>query len=149
MKIILIKDVRKVGKKYDVKDVADGFALNSLIPNKEAIPATPENVKRVETMKKKESDFKRVDEEILRKNLAAIRETILEISGKTNDIGHLFAGIHKEQLAVELKKQAHIDILPEYILLEKNLKEVGEHEVEVEAQGVKVKFKVVVKGLEK
>lgn len=147
MKVILVKDVRKVGKKYDVKEVADGFALNSLIPSKMAIPATPENTKHVEMLKKRESDFRRVDEEILRKNLAAIRETVLEIAGKTSEAGHLFAGIHKEQLSEELKKQAQIDILPDFILLDKPLKEVGEHEVEVEANGVKVKFKVVIKSL--
>ena len=147
MKIILLKDVRKVGKKYETKEVADGFALNMLIPHGEAIVASPENVKKITAIKEKDEMFKTIDEDILKKNLSAIKETVLEIHGKTNDKGHLFAGIHKEQIVIELKKQAHIDILPEFVLLEKPLKEVGEHDVEIEAHGQKVKLKVVIKPL--
>lgn len=146
MKIILLKDVRKVGKKYEVKEVAEGFATNMLIPRGDAIVATPDNTKKVSVLKAKDEMYKKIDEELLNKNLLAIKSTILEIQGKTNEKGHLFAGIHKEQLSEELKKN-HIDILPEFIVLEKPLKEIGEHEVEVEAHGKKVKFKVVIKAL--
>ncbi len=148
MKIILLKEVRKVGKKYDVKDVADGFAINMLIPHGDAIVASSENLKKMTALRAKDEMFKKIDEDILNKNLIAIKETVLQISGKTNDKGHLFAGIHKEQIIDELKKQAHIDLLPEFILLEKPLKEVGEHVVSVEAHSKKVSFKVVIKPLE-
>ncbi|MEI6420044.1 MAG: 50S ribosomal protein L9 [bacterium] len=148
MKIILLKDVRKVGKKYDIKEVAEGYASNMLIPHGEAIVANPENLKKITALMLKDAAFRKIDEDILNKNLTAIKETVLEIAGKTNDKGHLFAGIHKEQIAEELKKQAHIDLLAEFILLVKPLKEVGEHVVEVEAHGKKVNFKVVIKSLE-
>ena len=48
MKIILLKDAKKIGKKFDIKEVADGYAINMLIPTGIAIPATPANVNMVE-----------------------------------------------------------------------------------------------------
>ncbi len=53
MKVILLKDVRKVGKKFETKDVADGFALNFLIPRKLAEVSNVSNSKKMETMKEK------------------------------------------------------------------------------------------------
>jgi large subunit ribosomal protein L9 len=81
------------------------------------------------------------------KNLKSIEGVTIELSGKANNQGHLFAGIHKEEIAPALKKEARIDIDPEYITLDKPLKEVGEHEVTVTVQDKTAKFKVVIKAL--
>lgn len=148
MKIILLKDVRKVGKKYETKEVADGFALNMLIPHGEAIVANPENIKKITALKEKDEKFQTVNDDLLKMNLASINSTVLEIHGKTNDKGHLFAGIHKEQLVSELKKQAHIDILPEFIILDKPIKEVGNHDIDIQAGGGNAKLRVSIKPLE-
>jgi large subunit ribosomal protein L9 len=148
MKIILLKDVRKVGKKYDVKEVADGFAINMLIPHGEAIVANAENTKKISAIKARDEKFRQINEELLNENLEALRQTTLEIFGKMNDKGSLFAGVHQAQLVDELKKQAHIDLLPEFILLDKPIKEAGEHDIMIEAHGKKAKFKVVIKPLE-
>ena len=51
MKVIFLEDVRNVGKKYDIKDVSDGYARNFLFPNKLAETATPEAIKKLESMK--------------------------------------------------------------------------------------------------
>jgi large subunit ribosomal protein L9 len=144
MKIILLKDVQKVGKKYDIKDVADGHALNMLIPRGLAMSATPQAVKKVETMKQNDTTDKKIQEDLLAKNLEVIKTLTITLKEKANDKGHLFAGITKEMLATEILKVTRLNIDPAFIKLEKPIKEIGEHKVGIEAMGKKAEFTVVV-----
>ncbi|MFH1454941.1 MAG: 50S ribosomal protein L9 [bacterium] len=145
MKIILLRDVKKIGRKYDVKDVADGYALNSLIPNGIAVPATPNYLKGIEAKKKQDvllkEDFKKAFEYAVTK----LPDGKLHIAGKVNEKGHLFAGIHEDQIISEFKKETGILLDPEHFNLEKPLKEVGEHTIELKVEGEIYKLKVVVK----
>lgn len=125
MKIILLKDVAKIGKRYETKEVADGFAVNSLIPQKLAIAATPDAVKRISLELAREAGEKKVQEELMNKSLKAIEGTAVTYTGKTNDKGHLFAGLHAKEIA-EL-----VGLKAEYIVLSKPLKEVGEHKIQI------------------
>ena len=145
MKIILLKDVKKVGKRYEIKDVADGHALNMLIPNKLAIPATPGNVNMIEVRKKADLFETAKTEAEIQKALAEIKGISLEMSGKVNDKGHLFAGIHQTEISEALKKQKNVNIAPEHIVLDKPLKEVGEHAVKVKINDREVAFKLTIK----
>ena len=70
---------------------------------------------------------------------------MIEISGKANEQGHLFASIHPETIIAELKKQKGVDLSPEFLQLEKPLKEVGEHKIPVKVQGKTGGFTVLVK----
>jgi large subunit ribosomal protein L9 len=142
MRIILLKDTPKVGRKYDVKDVADGYALNMLIPRGFAVAATASAVKNIETMKANDATDKRIQEELLAKNLETIKNLTLTISEKANDKGHLFAGITKERLVAEIAKATRLNIGPELVKLDKPLKESGEHRVNIEALGKKAEFTV-------
>jgi large subunit ribosomal protein L9 len=145
MKVILQKDVKKLGKKYDVKDVSDGYALNLLIPQGLVITATPDAIKRNDAMKGKIAVEEKVQNELLEKNLAALSSVTLTITGKVNEKGHLFAGLHKADIAKALKSDAHIDIDPDSIVLEGSIKEVGEYNISVSTGGKSSKFKLVVK----
>jgi len=145
MKVILLKDVKKIGKRYDTKDVSDGFAQNLLIPQGLAISATPEAVKRIGVLKSRMSAEDKVQEELLAKNIKSLESVVLTIVGKANDKGHLFAGLHNEAIAAELASQAHVQVDPTFIQLEHPIKEVGEYSVEVRAGGKSAKFKLVVK----
>lgn len=147
MKIILLKDVSKLGKKYDIKSVSDGYAINLLIPEGAAIAATPDAQKRVESLKVKAEGERKVQEELLVKNIDGLKDVAITISGKANDKGHLFAGLHKEAIVEEIKKQTRLDIDPSFIILEHPLKEVGEHTVEIVAAGKSVKLKVIIQKL--
>ncbi|HEY1037516.1 MAG TPA: 50S ribosomal protein L9 [Candidatus Paceibacterota bacterium] len=148
MKVILLKTVQKVGKKYDVVDVAEGFAMNSLFPKGLAENATAKAVARVSVLKEAEEAERKVREDLLLKNFNQIESARVEIAGKANDKGHLFAGLHKEELSAALKEQARLDITPEYIVLEKAIKEVGEHKVEVKVQDKTAEFTLVVSATE-
>ncbi len=80
-------------------------------------------------------------------NIKSLEAVTLEISAKANPKGHLFAGVHKEQIVEELKKQARIEVLPAFITLDKPLKEVGNFIVEIKAHDKSAKLKIEVKSL--
>lgn len=148
MKIILLKDVPKVGRKYDVKDVSEGYAANMLIPRGLAVPATASTLKKLAEEKEKNSAEQRIQDELLAKNLDTLKTLTLNMVQKANEKGHLFAGVTKEMLIEEIKKAARLNIDPDSIVLEKPIKETGEHKVTVEALGRKVQFTVVIEGKE-
>jgi large subunit ribosomal protein L9 len=143
MKIILLKDIPKLGHKYDVKTVSDGHALNLLIPQGLAVTATPDALKRIETEKAKMVGERKIHEELLVKNLAGLKDVSLTVQVKANDKGHLFAGMHREEVAAEIEKQTRLQIDPSFIQLEHPLKELGEHTIEVTAEGKSVKFTLI------
>ena len=147
MKIILLKDIPKLGRKYEVKNASDGHAVNMLIPRGLAIAATPENLRRFETEKAKYDSERKVHEALLAESLKGLEDTVITISGKASDKGHLFAALHKEAIATELAKQTRIQLDPSFIQLEHPIKEVGEHLIEVKGEGKSVKFKLVVEAV--
>jgi large subunit ribosomal protein L9 len=148
MKVILLKDVKNVGRKYDVKDVGDGHAVNLLIPKGFAIPATASNVKRIEVQKATDTTMRTVDAELAKANIAQLGEQTIEITEKANEKGHLFAGVHTEEISKAIKKQIHLDIDPEWIKLENAIKAVGEYEINVEWHDQAGTFKLSILGTE-
>ena len=147
MKIILLKDVAKLGKKYDVKTVADGFAINSLIPRGLAEIATDKSMKRLEVLKAQDVTEKKIREDLLLKNLNDLKDVVIEIKEKVNDKGHLFAGIHKAELIAEIKKQTRLDMDEGHIIMDKPIKEVGDHMIDVKVGDKSIQFKVTVTAL--
>jgi large subunit ribosomal protein L9 len=145
MKIVLLKDIKGLGKKHDVKTVADGFALNSLIPQGSAEVATPKVLARIEVIKKQEDAEKKIREDLLAKSLKTLHDATVEITVGANEKGHLFAGLHAVDVAPFVKEQTRVDVAPEFIKIEKAIKEVGEHKIDINVQGKSATFVLVVK----
>lgn len=145
MKIILIKNVPKVGKKYEIKEVAEGHATNFLIPRGLALTATESNQKKIALESSQKEAERKIQEDLILKNIKDLEGVMVTVEEKANDKGHLFAGIHKEELVPLIKEQTRLDILPEHIVLEKPIKEIGEHEISVHVQDTKIKFRLIVK----
>ncbi len=145
MKVILLKSVPKIGKKYDVLNVSSGFAMNSLFPSGFAEMATEKGLARIKALKATEEAEIKIREDLLLKNLGDMASASIVIEGKANEKGHLFAGLHKAEIIHALKSQAHIDVTEEYIVLDKAIKEVGEHKIEVKVQDKTAEFTLVVK----
>ena len=137
MKVILLKDIPKLGKKFEVKEVAEGHAINMLIPNGSVKHATPKALKEIEALKVEQAAQLKIQEDLLAKNLHEIDGKVVEIKVQANKQGHLFAGLHAEEIADFIKKSTHAEILPDFITLEKPIKETGEHKIEVTASGKK------------
>jgi len=97
MKVILLKDVPNVGQRFEVKVVADGFALNFLIPQKNAEVATPASLKKVAVAKAAADAERKIQADLLAKNLKDLNGKTITLSGKVNDKGHLFKGFIKKK----------------------------------------------------
>lgn len=138
MKIVLLKDIHGIGKKYDAVTVADGFALNNLIPKKFAEYANDAVVLKYAKLKEAEGENRKVKEEEVLKNLDTITSKTYSITAKANEQGHLFAALHKEQLADALNIDA------QFIDMSNVIKEVGEHEVTIKVQDKTATAKVSV-----
>lgn len=147
MKVVLLKDVAKIGKRYEIKNVADGHALNMLIPNGLVEIATPQNLKRVEKIRFALEAERKIQSDLLAKNFKSLEGVKIVVSGKASEKGHLFAGIHKEEITRLLKEQAHVDVLPDFIILEHPLKEIGEHKIFVEVGNKKGYFTLLVEAI--
>ena len=131
MKVILLQDVPNVGRKYEVKNVSDGYARNFLFLHQLAKLATPAAIKAVETEKKRLGQEKEVQKDLLKMNLDELKDLKIEIKEKVNEKGHLFAAIHAEEISKILKEQYHLEIPVEMIGLEKPIKEIGEYKVKI------------------
>jgi large subunit ribosomal protein L9 len=144
MKVILLKDVPKIGKKYEVKEVSDGYGSNFLLPQRLAEVASNSSLKKIEIMREAEAVSKQIQEDLLLKNISSLESAVVTMDEKANAKRHLFAGIHKDELVKALKEQTELDILPEFINLEKPIKEAGEHTINVSVRDKKATFKLIV-----
>ncbi len=148
MKVILLDDVSKIGKKYDVKEVADGYARNFLIPKKLAEPATPAKMAKLEELKKQadqeaEQKLKSIQE--MASKLDGQELTITEKIGKE---GQLFESVNAKKISEALEK-AGFKIDKKHIELAKPIKELGEFDVKINFDmGLEATIKLIVIGEE-
>ncbi len=146
MKIIFLKDVPRIGRKYDVKEVADGYGRH-LVAQKVAEIATKESIATLEKKKSTDATLKKVHADLLAKNLDVINGTTVTLRGKANEKGHLFASIHKEEILAELKRATHLDMNPDYVSLSKPLKELGSFEIPVNIGKDRAVFTLIIEAL--
>lgn len=132
MKVILLHDVAKIGKKHAVVEVPDGYGLNQLIPRKMAKPATPENLKAA----LHEADVKKSSEvsasQKFENTKAALEGKVIVIEAPNkNKQGHLFAALQKGQV-IEALGKAGVLVDPNMVDLPRTIKESGEHEINLQ-----------------
>lgn len=143
MKVIFIKDVPKLGRKYDIKEVNEGYARNFLFPQKLAEPATPKRIAEVAQMEQNVRIEKEIRDDLLGKNLAALKDVSITLVKKTNDSGSLFSGIQKSELVEALAKKK-VELVEDAIALDKPIKELGTFEIPVSMRGKKSSFTLIV-----
>jgi large subunit ribosomal protein L9 len=145
MKIILLKDVRNIGKHGDVKDVPDGYARNFLFPNGLAEPGTPAALKKVEAQN---AAAARDDAEIV-KHLQGVakkmKETGIQFELARGKDGSIFGSVNKEAILKAIRENGFVTTERVDVHLEHPIKELGEHVVEIDLKkGILVKMKIVV-----
>jgi large subunit ribosomal protein L9 len=144
MKIILLQDIKGLGKKGDVVNAKDGYALNFLIPNKKAELATDDKIEQVANEKreisKHEADKKRELENLINK----ISGKKIEIKKQASEKGKLFASVTQDEIMEEINKQLQVNLKKFKIKTDEHIKEIGEHRIELEIEHKKIKIIVEV-----
>jgi large subunit ribosomal protein L9 len=130
MKIIFLKDIPRIARKHEVKEVADGYG-RYLLANKSAELATKNTLARIEKKILTDATQKKAYEELLLKNLEVLDSVTVIIARKSNTKGHLFASVHEAEILEELKRVTRLDVHPGYAVLEKPVKELGTYEIPV------------------
>lgn len=144
MRVILKEDIKGVGRKYEVKNVADGYANNFLIPKRLAEYASPDAVKAAEILKATSAAEIEIREKLGQKQIEMLKGVKIILKKKGNEKGHLFEKIHPEEISAALKEQSKIEINPEFLVLEKPIKEIGEHTISVQVGKNKSEFTLVI-----
>ena len=138
MKVVLVKDVKNMGRAGSVHEVSDGHALNLLIPRKLAVLATPAAMKKAEVAAAHEITRRELDTKLITDRLAALAEERIVIRKKANEKGHLYDAVDAKDIAAATQ-------LPlEVIKLEKPHKEVGVLEVPVAYGATFGKFEITI-----
>ena len=128
MKVILLDDVTKVGRRGEVRDVSDGYARNFLIPKKLALSATAGNLKNLEHIKKQQdakADRLKADAEGMRAKIEAL---VYEERRQASEEGKLFGSVTSQDIADFLGTRG-VPMDRKRITLEEPIKALGEHTV--------------------
>ena len=131
MKVILLTDIKGVGKKDEIINAADGHARNFLFPKKLAIEATKENVAKLDAQK---AGIERKRQKEVEDALALKKELenkIIKISVKKGENGKLFGSVTNKEIAEELLRQEGLQIDRKRIVLDEAIKTIGTKQVDV------------------
>lgn len=147
MKVILLEDVKNVGKKGEIKEVKPGFARNALLPKNLAIEASKENMKNWEEEQERIrlEDEKNTEEA---KNIKAdLEKETIKIKFKGSENGKLFGSVTNIDIQDKIKELKGYDLDKRKIELKKSIKEAGVYDVKIKLYGnvdANVKIEVVV-----
>ncbi len=125
MKVILQRDVKGMGRAYEVIEAKDGYALNYLIPQKIAVAATLQAIKESEARKAKAGARKELDASLLAQNIASLAGAHIVIKMKANEKGHLYDAVGEADIARAVKESERITLPEGAIRLEKPIKDLG------------------------
>ena len=146
MKVILLENVKSLGKKWEIVNVNDGYARNFILPKKLGVEATGKNLNDLKLQKNNEK-------KVAQENLDAAKELAAELSAgkvelaiKVGEGGRTFGSVSSKEIAVAVKDQMQLDIDKKKIQLKESIKSLGTHIVTVKLHPeVSAELKVVVK----
>ena len=146
MKIILLQDVKSLGKKGEIVNVNDGYARNFILPKKLGAEATAKNLNDLKLQKNNEK-------KVAQENLDAAKELATELAAgkvelaiKVGEGGRTFGSVSSKEIAAAVKDQMKLDVDKKKIVLKENIKTLGTHIVNVKLHPeVTAELKVVVK----
>ncbi|MCR4672742.1 MAG: 50S ribosomal protein L9 [Lachnospiraceae bacterium] len=129
MKIILLQDVKSLGKKGDLVEVKTGYARNYILPGKLGVEATPKNINDLKLQKAKEEKEARIALEAAQEFAANVAGKAVNVTMKTGDNGKLFGSVSSKEIAAAYKDQFGTEIDKKKIVLGDTIKALGTYKV--------------------
>ena len=126
MKVILLEDVKSVGKKGELVNASDGYAKNFLFPKKLAVEATKSNLNDFELKQKAEAKRKKEELEQAQNMAKEIEHKTVTVKVKTGENGKLFGSVTNKEVAEEIVKQTGMQIDKKKVSIGDPIKMVGE-----------------------
>ena len=148
MKVILLRDVAKIGRRFEIVEVPDGYALNKLIPKKDAEAATPANVKRIQQNKDRTNANKAETAAEIKSTIDSLNQEKLNIAMEANDQGNLFQAVNGRDVAKSAKDRG-FNLPDDIIIITEPIKSVGEHQIYVKSQDQKLPLTIIITGKQK
>ncbi len=143
MKVILLTDVKKIGRKGEVKNVADGFATNMLFPKKLAEPATEAKLKAIEEEKVAKESQRQAEEAAFDKVVDSLRGSRIEVKARATEKGGLFKAVAGKEISLAIRAQKSLEVGEKAIEVEP-LHTIGEHTVSLKSANKKADITVVI-----
>lgn len=146
MKVILLEDVKALGKKGEIVNVNDGYARNFILPKKLGLEATGKNLNDLKLKKQNEEKVAQEQLDEAKALAAKLEAGKVELSIKVGEGGRTFGSVSSKEIAAAVKEQMGYDIDKKKIQLKDAIKTLGTHAVPVKLHPkVTAELKVVVK----
>ena len=129
MQVVLLEDVRALGKKGEVVKVNDGYARNFIIPKKLGVEANQANLSALKQQKKREEKLAAAELAAAKEMAEKIGEKTVKIKMRTGEGGKLFGAVATKEIAEAVRKQWDLDIDMKKIVLSDPIKTLGTHQV--------------------
>ena len=143
MKVILLDNIKGVGKKDEIINAADGYARNYLFPKKLAVEANSENLSKLNNKKEAASYKKDVEKKNAEELAQRLKGIMLKVKVKSGENGKIFGGVTAKEISENLRVQYDLDIDKKKIELKDTIKTIGEFTVPIKLfEGVMGSLKV-------
>ncbi len=143
MKVILMSDIKNVGKKDEIINASDGYARNFLFPKKLAVEANTENMAKLADRKNSFMHKKNLELEDAKKQAEEIKKIVLQLKVKVGENGKIFGGVTSKEITEELKKQYKIEVDKKKVILNETIKTIGNFNVDIKLyEGVSARLVV-------
>ncbi len=131
MKVILLDNIKGVGKKDEIINAADGYARNYLFPKKLAVEANSENLSKLNNKKEAASYKKDVEKKNAEELAQRLKGIMLKVKVKSGENGKIFGGVTAKEISENLRVQYDLDIDKKKIELKDTIKTIGEFTVPI------------------
>lgn len=148
MKVILLQDVKSLGKKGDLVEVNTGYARNFILPKKLGVEATRKNINDLKLKKAHEDKVAAEELEAAKKLAEELKEKTVELSIKVGENGKTFGAVSTKEIAAAAKDQLGYELDKKKIVVNEPIKTTGLHQVKVKLHPkVTADLKVQVNGI--
>ena len=131
MEVILLEDVKSLGKKGQIVKINDGYARNFVLPKKLGLEATPKNLNDLKLKKANEDKIAKEKLEAAKESAKVLEESTVVVKIKSGEGGRTFGSVSSKEIAQEAKKQLDFDIDKKKIVRDEPIRTLGTHVIQI------------------